>query len=173
MNNALTHKASRFKPGPEMSRQYRDALSEFPTGVTIITCQSDIGPLGITVNSFTSVSVDPPLVMWCVTKASQRYKAFMETRHFAIHIMPSDTEDLCLSFARSGQAFDRTHWHLSKNQVPILESCLAYLECSYFKDYDGGDHSILLGLVDEVSVFEGVPLAFAKGRFNRLEERGV
>lgn len=173
MNSLSAQQASSFEPRPELSRQYRDALSQFATGVTIITCQSSIGPLGITANSFTSVSVDPALILWCPTKDSNRYEAFMTAKYFAVHVMPVEEKELCLSFARSGQAFDDTRWRLGNHQLPILESCLARFECRYFADYDGGDHSLLLGLVEKVSVFGGSPLTFAQGRFSSPDLTGI
>ena len=169
MSNLLPQEKNSFVPKRETSREFRSALAQFPTGVAIVTCKSEIGPLGITVNSFTSVSLDPPLVMWCPTKASNRYDAFMTVDYFAVHVMPVERKELCMSFSRSGQAFDNIDWCFSCKQVPLLDCCLARFECKRFADYDGGDHSLLLGLVEKASVFEGVPLTFSQGGFGAPE----
>lgn len=170
MSNLLPQEEASFVPGREKSREFRSALAQFPTGVTIVTCDSEIGPLGVTANSFTSVSIDPALIMWCPTKSSKRYDAFMAANHFAVHVMPVEKKELCLSFSRSGQAFDDVDWHFSNKQVPLLDCSLARFECKRFADYDGGDHSLLLGLVEKASVFEGVPLTFSQGGFNAPEK---
>ena len=165
-------KKKRFSPALDCIREYRQALAQFPTGVTIITCMSKIGPLGITANSFTSISIDPPLIMWCPTKTSNRYDAFMQAHYFSVHVMAVEQKELSLAFSKSGQAFDNIHWSLNAQNVPLISECLACFECRRYADFDGGDHSLLLGLVEQVSVFEGVPLTFAQGRFNTSEERG-
>ena len=161
----MQHDVSKFNPTEDRIADYRQALGNFPTGVTIITCMSQSGPLGITVNSFTSVSLKPPLIMWCLNKKSTRFSSFMDAENFAVHVMPTGSKSLCLSFAKSAQAFEETDWSLSAQQVPLLKNSLARFECRQFADYDGGDHSIVLGLVDLVSTTEGVPLTFAQGCF--------
>jgi len=173
MNRPLPLQTNRFSPTGENAGEYRNALAQFPTGVTIITCLSAVGPLGITANSFTSISIDPPLVMWCPTKSSRRYDAFMRAENFAVHVMPAEKIELCMSFSKSGQAFENTSWHFSDRQVPLLDQCLACFECSRYADYDGGDHSLLLGLVETVSVYDGVPLTFSQGRFGTAGAGGV
>jgi flavin reductase (DIM6/NTAB) family NADH-FMN oxidoreductase RutF len=163
---------NQFVPELNCAREYRRALAQFPTGVTIITCMSQIGPIGITANSFTSISINPPLIMWCPTKTSNRYAAFMQADYFAVHVLSEQQKELSLAFSKSGQAFDNINWSLSAKNVPLITKCLACFECHRHADYDGGDHSLLLGLVELVSVFDGVPLTFAQGRFNTSEERG-
>jgi len=161
----MQHDVSKFNPTEDRIADYRQALGNFPTGVTIITCMSQSGPLGITVNSFTSVSLKPPLIMWCLNKKSTRFSSFMDAENFAVHVMPASSKNLCVSFAQSARAFEHTDWSLSVQKVPLLKGSLACFECRQFADYDGGDHSILLGLVDLVSTSSGVPLTFAQGRF--------
>lgn len=171
MSDILPQEKTSFVPVREKSREFRAALAQFPTGVTIVTCNSEIGPLGVTANSFTGVSIDPALIMWCPTKSSKRYNAFMSAEHFAVHVMPVEKKELCLAFSRSGQAFDDVDWRFSAKQVPLLDCFLARFECSRFADYDGGDHSLLLGLVEKASVVEGVPLSFSQGGFNAPENK--
>ena len=161
----MQHNVGKFYPTEDRMADYRQALGNFPTGVTIITCMGQSGPLGITVNSFTSVSLKPPLIMWCLNKQSERFSSFKHAEHFAVHVMPAGSKNLCVSFAQSARAFEHTDWSLSVQKVPLLKGSLACFECRQFADYDGGDHSILLGLVDLVSTSSGAPLTFAQGRF--------
>ena len=165
MKPGVQHHDGQFNPTEDRIAEYRQAFVNFSTGVTTITCMSQNGPLGITVNSFTSVSLEPPLIMWCLNKQSKRFSSFMDAENFAVHVMPAGSKNLCVSFSQSAQAFRHTDWSLSAQQVPLLKSSLACFECRQFADYDGGDHSIVLGLVELVSTSNGVPLTFAQGRF--------
>ncbi|MDJ0826775.1 MAG: flavin reductase family protein [Rhodobacter sp.] len=155
-------------PGPETTREFRDALGRFATGVCVITTDSEIGPLGITANSFASVSLDPPLVLWAPAKFSRRYKAFAETLHFAIHVVAEDQQALCHRFAKDGTAFDGTDWHLNDRKVPVLEGCLARFECDTVATHDGGDHRIVVGRVTRASWRAGAPLVFSQGDYGRF-----
>ena len=161
----MQHDVSKFNPTEDRIVDYRQALGIFPTGVTIVTCMSQSGPLGITVNSFTSASLKPRLIMWCLNKQSTRLSSFMDAGNFGVHVMPARSKSLCFSFARYARAFEHTDWSLSAQKVPLLKGSLACFECRQFADYDDGDHSILLGQVDLVSTSNGVPLTFAQGRF--------
>src|SRR6056297_567811 len=118
--NALTHS---FEPSHETARDYRNALGRFGTGVTVITCATSTGPLGITANSFASVSLDPPLVLWSPAKSSSRYPFFMAADHFAIHVLGAEQDALCNAFARSGDAFDEFDWQQGPQDVPLIEGC--------------------------------------------------
>lgn len=173
MTQSLKKQKNRFVPGHAAVHEYRQALSQFPTGVTIVTCMSQIGPLGITANSFTSISIDPALIMWCPTKTSSRYKAFMQAEYFCVHVMSAEQKEICMAFSKSGQAFDDIDWCLNAHNVPVISDCLARFECRRYADYDGGDHSLVLGLVLQVSVFDGVPLTFSQGQFNASKEGGI
>ncbi len=150
------------------SRLLRDAFGKFATGVTIVTCDSGIGPLGMTANSFSSVSLDPPLVLWSAAKSSQRCAAFERAHHFAIHVLSDAQVEMCKGFARQGDDFSGLDWSLSQNRVPLLADHLARFECTQHAVYDGGDHSIILGRVTSVTVKEGAPLVFAGGAFGQL-----
>ena len=169
MKTSAHYNGNKFHPTEDRMADYRQALANFPTGVTIITCMSHDEPLGITVNSFASVSLKPPLIMWCLSKKSKRFGPFMEAKNFAVHVMPAEAKNLCVSFAESAQAFEHADWSVSAQHVPLLKNCLACFECKQFTDYDGGDHSILLGLVEQVSIWKGIPLTFGQGRFNASE----
>ena len=157
-----------FDPTRADSRDFRAALGRFATGVTVITCATPTGPLGITANSFSSLSLDPPLVLWCPAKSSSRYPFFMAAKHFAIHVLGAEQKELCQGFARSGDAFDGLRMAEGAGGTPLIDGCLARFECEQVAAHDGGDHSILIGRVDHVTTREGAPLLFHGGLFGRL-----
>lgn len=161
----MTSQTHSFDPSAENSRAFRDALGRFATGVTVVTCASDTGPLGMTVNSFTSVSLDPPLVLWCPAKLAGRHDVFVGAKHFAIHILAADQQDLCMGFATGPNPFDRIDWQGDANGTPILPHAIARFDCSHHAVHDGGDHSILVGRVDRVSLQDGDPMIYYAGGF--------
>lgn len=154
-----------FIPGPDTARDFRDALGCFGTGVTVVTAQSDLGPLGMTANSFASLSLDPPLVLWAPAKASRRYAAFATADHFTIHIMAEDQHDLAHHFARQGDGFETVDWVPSPTGVPILSGCLARFECHRAALHDAGDHAIIVGHVDRAAFRPGKGLIFKRGQY--------
>ena len=111
---------------------YKEALSQFATGVTIVTCGSEQGPVGITVNSFTSVSLNPPLVLWSAAKDSKRHDYFANSNHFAIHVLKKQQIDLCSAFVKPTQGFEEIDWQYNSHGVPIINDCLALFECSFY-----------------------------------------
>jgi flavin reductase (DIM6/NTAB) family NADH-FMN oxidoreductase RutF len=154
---------------PSDSRAFRDALGLFATGVTIVTCLSGRGPLGITANSFSSLSLDPPLVMWAPAKSSSRFDSFVTAEHFAIHVLAEDQRDLCGGFARSGEAFDGLDVSEGYEGTPLIDNCLSRFECRRHAVYPGGDHAIVVGEVLRVTVeAAGVPLIFTGGQYAQI-----
>ncbi len=146
-------------------RGYRDALGTFATGVTVVTTASDEGPVGITANSFASVSLEPPLVLWMPAKSSKRFKYFETARHFAIHVLDGHQQQVCNGFSRDKAAFEDLDWVTGDHGVPHIEGCLARFECTLHETHDAGDHLIILGRVDWASFRPGLPLLFQSGRF--------
>ena len=165
--NALTHS---FEPTLDTARDYRHALGRFGTGVTVVTCDTGDGPLGITANSFASVSLDPPLVLWSPAKSSSRYPFFMAADHFAIHVVAAEQAGLCKAFARDGNPFDQFDWHIGDHGVPLLDNSLSRFECIKTAEYDGGDHSIVVARVTKVTSRDGDPLLFYSGRYGGFTE---
>lgn len=151
-----------FVPDPDNGRLLRDAFGRFATGVTVVTAASDDGCVAITANSFSSVSMEPPLVLWSPALASARYPAFARAEHFAIHVLAADQASLAWEVARNRDALQG----LSANAegVPVLERCLARFDCSRFALHEAGDHAIVIGRVLRASIGEGEPLAFFGGR---------
>src|SRR5947207_10192254 len=149
----------------------RDVLGRFVTGVTVVTASGTEGPVGITANSFTSVSLDPALVLFCIHQASRVRATFAVARFFAINILRADQESLSRRF--SGPADKRVGGIAFRRGVtgaPLLDDALAYLECSVHRQIDAGDHVIVIGQVCDFKVQEtGVqPLAFYRGRYASL-----
>ncbi len=159
-----------FEPGADNARALRDALGRFATGITVITCDSVMGPLGITANSFASVSLDPPLVLWSPAKSSKRYEAFVNAQHFAIHVMSAEQAHICGGFANDGHAFDGYDWHACPKGVPLISHCLSRFECTQEAVHDAGDHSIVVGRVQRVSTQAADPLMFYSGKYGGFKE---
>ena len=152
-------------------RTLRDALGCFATGVTVVTCLNDAGePAGITVNSFTSVSLDPPLLLVCLHKQATSATALIETSHFAINVLQTGQQPASITFStRVEDRFGSTPWSCGEAGAPILKDSLGVFECERFAVYDGGDHHILVGRVVKASFDAGLdPLLYFRGRYRRL-----
>ena len=158
-----------FVPGADTQRQLRAAFGQFGTGVTVVTAQTADGPIGMTANSFSSVSLDPALVLWCPAKSSSRYPHFAAAEHFAIHLMGAEHEDIAMGFAKSAQAFDGLDVTHNADGVPLLGDCLARFECRTHQIHDAGDHAIVVGHVGSAAFREGDALIFCQGRFRRFD----
>ena len=147
------------------AQQFRDALQDFPSGVTVVTtADSRDRPVGATVSSFTSLSLQPPLVLVCLTASSRTVTAARERGAFAIHILDRSQTALARLFATNqDNKFDSVRYALNDAGVPCLEECRKRLECVLYSEYEGGDHVILVGLVQATSrpaMFE--PLVYAQ-----------
>lgn len=170
MNAPMTPLTQSFDPSAD-ARALRTALGSYATGVTVVTCQTADGPLGIAANSFASVSLDPPLVLWSPAKSSSRYTAFVEATHFAIHVLGADHMEICRGFARDGRAFDALSWAPGEEGVPLLDTFLARFECRREAVHDAGDHSIIVARVSRVTTTTGdAPLVFQGGRYGEFTQ---
>jgi flavin reductase (DIM6/NTAB) family NADH-FMN oxidoreductase RutF len=149
--------------------ELRNALGQFATGVTVVTIA---GPQGFTANSFASVSLDPPLVLWSPARASARFPAFSNARHFAIHVLAEDQFGLSRHFVRGGQGFEGVEHEVSAEGVPLLAGTLARFECVQEATHDGGDHLIVIGRVLRFAVGQGKPLVFAQGGYGAVRGLG-
>lgn len=154
-------------------KAFRQALGCFPTGVAVVTSQVASGdPIGITVNSFTSVSLEPPLVLWCADKHSDRYPVFAASEAFVISILGTAHEDVSARLARPG-AHSLEGIELIQTELgpPALVDALAVFECAPYGVHDAGDHAILIGHVLRFARREaGAPLVFFKGRYGALAQ---
>lgn len=161
-----------FIPGPDTTRALRDAMGRFATGVTVITTRRADGPVGITANSFASLSLDPPLVLWAPGKFSRRFDCFVDAPHFAIHVLGAEQAGLGQHFARDGFDFDLPGITASDDGTPLLPGCLARFHCSLEATHDAGDHAIVVGRVLHASLREGEPLVFSQGRYGGFAAGG-
>jgi flavin reductase (DIM6/NTAB) family NADH-FMN oxidoreductase RutF len=152
------------------SASFRAALGAFVTGVTVITTDSPDGPIGIVANSFASVSLDPPLVLWSPAKSSRRFEYFADARRFAIHVMAADQQDICAAVLESKTAVRSVPTHLSHCGMPIIEGALATFECNLEATHDAGDHVIVVGRVTKAHYAEGEPLVFLGGKYGVFTE---
>ena len=143
--------AASFTPGPDTGRALRGAFGRFATGVTVVTAVGSRGPVGITANSFASVSLDPPLLLWCPAKTSRRHDAFATAERFALHVMGTDQDSITWGFANTAEAFEHCDWETSEHGVPLIAGCPARFECSLRDRLDAGDHTVLIGHVDRVT----------------------
>lgn len=158
-----------FIPGPDTTGLFRRALGRFGSGVTVVTALSDVGPLGFTANSFSSVSLTPPLVLWSLGQASRRHDAFAGAERYCIHILGAEQQEMALHFAAQGQGFDAYDWTQDAHGVPLLQGCLAHLHCTRHAVHPAGDHSIVVGEVLKVEMRDGAGLAFDQGRYGRFD----
>lgn len=156
---------STFIPDASQSRAFRDALGCFATGVTVVTIQSEHGPMGFTANSFSSLSMDPPLVLWSPAKTSARFPHYAGARHYAIHVLAQNQGDIIQRFIRGGLGFEGMSFQHNAEGVPLIPDTLARFECEQHATHEGGDHLIVVGRVLRCAVTEGTPLVFTKGQY--------
>ncbi|NNC77056.1 MAG: flavin reductase family protein [Woeseiaceae bacterium] len=154
----------------EASRAFRACLGQFATGVTIVTCRGAEGHrCGITANSFSSVSLDPPLILWNIARESNSFSDFLAAKHFAVHILTDKQESLSVHFARTDHTlFDSVEFADSEHGVPLLPNCLATFECSTHQIHEAGDHYIIIGHVDSFTWDRADPLLFFSGNYRDL-----
>ena len=157
-----------FDPSTD-SDSFRGALGTFVTGVTIVTTDSREGPMAIVANSFASVSLDPPLVLWSPAKSSRRFEHFAGSRRFAINVLGKDQRDICAAVAKSKTAIKDVPTHLSHCGMPLIDGALATFECNLHATHDAGDHVIIVGLVTKAHHRMGDPLVFHGGKYGEFQ----
>ena len=159
-----------YKQGSD-ARTLRDALGCFATGVTVVTTMTAEGePVGLTANSFTSVSLDPPLLLVCIAKSSSSLKTLESAERFAVNVLHIGQQPVSNLFAKPGQdRFAETPWQQGQHGSPLLTGALANFECARFDMHDGGDHIILVGKVERAKYEpRRDPLLYFKGKYRRL-----
>lgn len=156
------------------ARELRNALSTFATGVTVVTCKDAEGnPVGATASSFNSVSMDPPLVLWSVTKSILSANAFINAEEFVINVLASDQTEISNGFARSGEdKFAGIDTEEGIGGVPMLKDCVTRFQCKAWATYDGGDHEIIVGEVVEMDSSDKEGLVFYRGGYAKPEKLG-
>ena len=154
------------------SKDFRRALGSFATGVTIVTAVGADGErVGVTASSFNSLSLDPPLILWCPAKSARRTAVFAQARHFAVHILSTDQAHLCRAFTVRGDAFDLCPHGVSPEGVPVLEEFSARFECTLDATHDAGDHLIVVGRVIRAIRRPDPPLVFLGGDLGDFARR--
>src|SRR5947199_3395171 len=153
-------------------RDFRNALGTFATGVTIVTAMAADGkPHGLTCNSFASVSLNPPLVLWSLGMFSQRLAVFQNASHFAVNVLGASQQGLAKKFANSSEdKFAGVEWTAGLGNAPLLKGSVANFQCRAVDRYYGGDHVIFLGAVEAYAYNRQEPLLFARGSFGRFTE---
>src|SRR6266478_6150127 len=151
-------------------RDFRNALGTFATGVTIITAAAADGkPYGLTCNSFASVSLNPPLVLWSLGMFSQGLTIFQNASHFAVNVLGASQQTLASKFANSsGDKFAGVNWTPGLGNAPVLVDSVANFQCRAASRYYGGDHVIFLGAVEAYAYNRREPLLFARGGYGRI-----
>ena len=164
------------KPGMEpvgsddARRQFRNTLGHFCTGVTCMTTLSATGePVGITVSSFNSLSLDPPLILWSIANSSTSFSCFQVGEPFAVNVLAEDQEGLAMKFAKTGgDKFQDVAVHAGLDGVPLLEGSVVYFECIGEARYPGGDHDIIIGRVRRIFNIGKKPLLFHAGAMRKF-----
>lgn len=152
------------------SARFRQVLGHFPTGVTVITAMSGAAPVGLAVGSFASVSLEPPLVLFCAAQSSSTWPLIREAGQFCVNVLAEDQEDVCRSFASKGaDKFAGIGWKHSALGEPQLDGVLAWIDCEIAEVVPEGDHDVVIGRVRGLEVVrEGGPLLFFRGGYGRL-----
>jgi len=155
---------------PVTHHEFRRACGRFATGVTIASVLDSGGtPHGLTVNSFSSVSLDPPLVLICLGHEVTMIDAFRAARHFGLSVLAESQRELSERFALKGHdRFNGTAWHSGETGVPLLDHVLAEIECAVYHRFTAGDHDIFVGKMLAARVHEGEPLIYYASRYRRL-----
>jgi flavin reductase (DIM6/NTAB) family NADH-FMN oxidoreductase RutF len=154
--------------------EFRAALRLFAAGVTVVTTRDEEGrPTGLTASAFTSVSLDPPLVLVCVDRAATAHPSVLCHGWFAINVLARGQEALSRQFAvSSGDKFTGVGYRAGLAGLPLLDGALATLQCRLVQDHDGGDHSIFVGQVEQAAARAGAPLVYFQGDYHELREVG-
>ena len=150
---------------------FRAVLGRFASGVTVVTTLDRRGrDVGMTVSAFSSVSLDPPLVLICIDHAASAYSALSKAKHFIANILSERQEALARRFAeKDSNRFDGIGYERGQNGAAVLLDVLGYIECEVVARHEAGDHDIIIGSVEAAEAHEGKPLLYYRGGYARLE----
>jgi len=156
----------------EQVARFKEAMGNYPTGVTVVTAfDADKKPMGLTVNSFASVSLEPLLILWSIDKRVSTYNDFLDTDKFSVNILASDQSDLCTLFSsRVADRFSQCDWKESDLNLPVLSNSLAVLQCKTFQQIDAGDHTIFIGEVLDIQNESKEPLLYHRRNIGAIPE---
>lgn len=141
---------------------FREAMGNYPTGVTVVTATDDNGkPVGLTVNSFASVSMDPLMILWSIDHSASEIDTFQKTKKFVVHLLADEQQELVRIFSSQDiDRFSQVNWEFTDNQVPVIEGAFAIFECETFQTVEAGDHTILIGSVKNITTETKNPLLY-------------
>lgn len=153
-------------------QEFRNALANFASGVTVVTTADDEGALyGLTVSAFCSVSLVPPMVLVCVEKSTRCHDLFLSKGRFAVNVLGEGQKAVSERFATQIEdKFEGIGHALSDTGMPFIEGAITALDCRLEHSYDGGDHTIFVGWVEETSIAGGDPLLYSEGRYRRIRD---
>lgn len=155
------------------SEQFRSVMGHFASGVTVITAHENGDPVGTTASAFSSLSLDPPMLLVCLNQDSHTGQVIRSTGRFGVNIIGEDGPDLAMRFARKGgDKFAGLDWHSGGDGIPLLDAALASIECRVVEETQGGTHSVFIAAAQSATLKSGAPLAYFRGRFGRLETEG-
>ncbi|MEK5068362.1 flavin reductase family protein [Sporosarcina sp. FSL K6-1508] len=156
----------------EQVASFKEAMGNYPTGVTVVTAyDADKKPMGLTVNSFASVSLEPLLILWSIDKRVSTYSDFLSTEKFSVNILAEDQSDLCTLFSsRVADRFSQCDWKESDLQLPVLSNTLAVLQCKTVQQIEAGDHTILIGEVLDIQNEGKEPLLYHRRNIGAIPE---
>jgi 3-hydroxy-9,10-secoandrosta-1,3,5(10)-triene-9,17-dione monooxygenase reductase component len=163
--------AAQEGPGPVDPRVLRDVLGHFASGVTVVTADTGAGPLGFTCQSFSSLSLDPPLVVFAPARTSTTWPRLREIGRFCVNVLAEEQTALSQNFARSGgDKFAGVHWTRSRHGSPVLQDVVAWIDGELWAEYDGGDHTLVVARVLDLGADPARrPLLFHRGAYGLLD----
>ena len=153
------------------SREFRTVLGHFATGVTVVTGVSDGVPVGLAANAFSSVSLDPPLVLVCMAATSETWPLIRKSSAFAVNVLGEHQEDVCRRFGRKDvERFESIAWETAATGSPIFPDALAWIDCVIDAEHTAGDHTVVIGRVTGLAHHPNGrrPLLFFQGAYGRL-----
>ncbi|HSV41292.1 MAG TPA: flavin reductase family protein [Nocardioidaceae bacterium] len=157
---------------PDSQRHFRDVLGRFASGVTVVTSISNGQPVGMTAQSFTSVSLHPPLVLFCPAKTSQAWPAMQRAGFFCVNLLSEGQDEISNKFARRGEEkFAGIPWTPASTGAPLLDGVLGWVDCTVHAVHEAGDHYVVLGQVQDLGVSDAPhPLLFYRGQYHRTNQ---
>ena len=154
-------------PGPVPAAVMREVLGHFVSGIVVVTAAGPTAPAGFTCQSFASLSLDPPLVSFAAARTSTTWPRIRDAGAFCVNVLAADHQELSVGFARSGlDKFAGVPWRPAPSGAPVLEGVSAWIDCALWNEYDGGDHTVVVGLVQDLGASpERLPLLYYRGRY--------
>ena len=163
-----------MKVKSEPKQVFKEIMGSYPTGVTVITTvDSNNNPVGLTANSFASVSIEPLMILWSIDKNSGSCEIFKKAEKFSINILAGNQQDICWTFSSKSEQdrFSKQPWRLSENNLPVLENVFASLECKKVEQIDAGDHFILIGEVIDLNKNRQEPMLYFRRKVGSVPDQ--